>query len=221
MKIVAVIPAFNEEKTIKKVIERAMLHTDEVILVDDGSTDKTYEEALNTGAIIIIHKRRSGVGRALKTGIEKALSINADLIVTLDADGEHNPDDIPRLVQTSVTKAKDIIIGSRFVGHNTAYHLPMKNRISNKISTLLLRKIFRARITDSQSGFRVYRSKVFKKIDSEESCYLYLTDVLIKAIKNGFTIEEVPIISIHRSDKLSRHSLKEVTQYISLLLRSM
>jgi len=220
MKVVCVIPAFNEEKTIREVIEKAMLHINEVIVVDDGSVDKTYEEAISTGATVIKHEKNYGVGRATRTGIQKALNAKADMVVTLDADGEHDPDDIPRLVQTAVDKAKNIVIGSRFLGQRThAYNMPIINRISNKVSTLLVNKMFGTQIIDSQSGFRVYTRDVFEKVNCREDKYLYLTEVLIRAILCGLTVTEVPIVSVYRRDKKLRHSLNESLQYPALLLR--
>lgn len=220
MKVVCVIPAFNEEKTVRRVIEGAMAHVDEVVVVDDGSVDKTYEEAVDTKAIVIRHEENYGVGRATRTGIKKALNLNADLIVTLDADGEHDPDVIPKLVQTAVDKAKNIVVGSRFIGqHTQAYDMPMVNRISNKISTLLVNLLFGTRITDSQSGFRAYTRDVFKKVDGKKDNYLYQTEVLIKAILCGLSVTEVPIESVYRRDKKLRHSLKESLQYPVMLLR--
>ena len=220
MKVTCVIPAFNEEKTVQKVVERAKLYVNEVIVVDDGSDDRTYDEAVSGGATVIKLEENGGAGKATRIGIERALNAGTDLIVTLDADGEHDPDDIPRLVQAAEEEAKDIAVGSRFLDQRAhAYSMPILNRISNKISTYLLNRLFGTRITDSQSGFRVYKREVFEKIHCKEDKYLFLTEVLIRAILAELTVTEVPIASVYRRDKKLRHSLKESLQYSALLLR--
>ncbi len=220
MKAFCVIPAFNEEKTVRKIVEKALLYVNEVIVVDDSSADRTYDEAISGGATVIKNEKNCGAGKATRIGIERALNANTDLVVTMDADGEHDPDDIPRLVQTAVEEAKDIVVGSRFLDKRAhAYSMPILNRISNKVSTLLLNRMFGTQITDSQSGFRVYKRDVFEKVNCREDKYLYLTEVLIRAILQGLTVTEVPIKSVYRRDKKLRHSMKESFQYSALLLR--
>jgi glycosyltransferase involved in cell wall biosynthesis len=220
MKVFCVIPAFNEEKTVRKIVERALLYVNEVVVVDDGSDDGTYEEAISGGATVIKQEHNCGAGKAIRIGVEKALNANADLIVTLDADGEHDPDDIPRLVHGVTEKNANIVVGSRFLDQRMhAYKMPILNKISNKISTSLMNSVFKTHITDSQSGFRVYTRNVFEQVNCEEDKYLYLTEVLIKAIQKGLIVAEIPITSVYRRDKKLRHSLKESFQYTALLYR--
>ncbi|MHA2031826.1 MAG: glycosyltransferase family 2 protein, partial [Candidatus Kariarchaeaceae archaeon] len=114
-KIIAVIPAFNEAETIEQVIRRTKPYVDQVIVVDDGSTDGTPELAKIAGAVVITHKLNLGVGRTISDGIKTALEDNADIIVSLDADGQHKPEYIPSLTNPIIAKQSDIVIGSRFL----------------------------------------------------------------------------------------------------------
>jgi glycosyltransferase involved in cell wall biosynthesis len=113
--VIACIPAYNEEKTIAKVIIKTQKYVDKVIVCDDGSKDMTSEIAERLGAIVIKHERNMGKGEALRNLFKKAMELNADIVITLDGDGQHDPDEIPSLINTLKEEKADIIIGSRFL----------------------------------------------------------------------------------------------------------
>lgn len=219
MTVVAVVPAYNEGKTIKKVIEETMANVDELIVIDDGSADDTYDKAVENATYVIRFRSNRGLGIALKKGIEKALQIGADWIVVLDADGEHNPQEIPQLLNVAKQKNVDVLLGSRFVKNGRAVKMPFLKRVSNGVGTLLFNFLFRVSLTDSQSGFRVYKRRVFELINFVQNDMLVNTEILIAAVNRGLTLTEAPIISISSGRKLGNHQIGEIITYPLLLVR--
>jgi glycosyltransferase involved in cell wall biosynthesis len=219
MSSIAVIPVFNEESTIKKIIEQTSLYVNQIIVVDDGSNDNTYKEAKNTSAYLLRNKVNQGYGAALMSGALIAVQMGADYIVAIDGDGEHNPADITSLLKNAKANDADIVIGSRFIVGGYAYNMSIIKFFSNKISTLMLNLLYKIKISDSQSGFRVYNKRVFKIPLPANTNFLTPTEMLIKSAINGLIITEVPIRSKSRGQKLGHHNIKETFAYILLLLR--
>ncbi len=220
MTIIAVIPAYNEGKTIKRVLEETKPNVDKIIVVDDGSTDDTYEKAAETATHVIRHKTNNGVGIALEAGIRKALEIGADWIVALDADGEHDPREIPLLLDTARREKADIVIGSRFLRDGEAVRMPFVKRASNALSTIMFGAIYRVRLTDTQSGFRVYEKRVFEGTDWDEDGMLFNTEILIASSRRHLRLFEVPIVSVSSGKRLGNHQFEEVVTYPFLLVKN-
>jgi len=130
MKLVC-IPAFNEEKTIGAIVEKSLQYADKVIVCNDGSTDKTEEKAKEKGAIIINHKKNLGYGAAIITLFEEARKQNAEIMITLDGDGQHDPAEISNLVKALTENKVDVVIGSRFLGKKNKLSSLQKNRNQN------------------------------------------------------------------------------------------
>ena len=219
MTVVAVIPAYNEGKTIKKVLEATMPNVDKIVVIDDGSIDDTYDKAVEIATHVISNGTNKGYGIALKKGVEKAMQIGADWIVSLDADGEHNPQEIPKLLNAAKQKNADVVLGSRFLRNGEAVKMPFIKRASNTISTLMFTLLYRVKLTDSQSGFRVYKRRVFELINCSQNGMLLNTEILIASAKRGLKIVEVPIISISSGRKVGNHQFKEIVAYPLLLVR--
>ena len=219
MTVVAVIPAYNEGKTIKKVLEATMPNVDKIVVIDDGSIDDTYDKAVEIATHIISNGTNKGYGIALKKGIEKAIQIGADWIVSLDADSEHNPQEIPKLLNAAKQKNADMVLGSRFLRNGEAVKMPFIKRASNTISTLMFILLYRVKLTDSQSGFRVYKRRVFELINCSQNGMLLNTEILIASAKRGLKLVEVPIISISSGRKVGNHQSKEIVAYPLLLVR--
>jgi glycosyltransferase involved in cell wall biosynthesis len=163
---IACIPAFNEEKTIAKVILQTQKYVDKVIVCDDGSTDMTAEIAEKLGAVVVRHSRNLGYGAALNTLFREAVKLNPSCIVTIDADGQHNPSDIPKLVEPIVRGEADIVIGSRFLSSKD--NTPKYRRLGIKVITGIARKISYPQITDAQSGFRAYSRRAVEELGLTE-----------------------------------------------------
>lgn len=192
-KLIAVIPAYNEENNIANIIKKTKKYVDEVIVVDDGSQDKTYQKAKNAN-LVLKHIINMGKGLALKTGIEAAIKRKANLIVTLDADGQHNPEDIPELVKTLTKNNLDIVIGCREFDK----HMPIVQRTGNLIINKIFTSFFKINIKDTQSGFRVFKASVYQKIKWLASSYSVETEMLIKVGKNNLNYKEIPIKTVYQ-----------------------
>lgn len=190
--VVVGIPAFNEEKTIAKVVLKALRFADKVVVCDDGSTDMTGEIAGRLGAEVIRHDRNLGYGVAIQSLFRRARELNADVLVTLDADGQHDPCEIPNVVKPIVEGAADVVIGSRFVDEHRAYNMPWYRRAGVKFITRLVNNSERRSLKDAQSGFRAYNRESLKKLFLTENGMGVSVEILINAEKEGLRIVEVP-----------------------------
>jgi len=188
---IACIPAYNEEKTIARVIIEAQKYVDKVIVCDDGSTDLTGEIAERLGATVIRHEKNVGYGGALSSLFKKAREIDPDVMVVLDADLQHNPNDIPKIVSPVLNGEADIAIGSRFLEKEAA--VPKYREVGIKIITKLTKSASYKGVSDAQSGFRAYNRKAIHSIMPSEQGMGASTEILLKAKENGLKVVEVPI----------------------------
>jgi glycosyltransferase involved in cell wall biosynthesis len=197
-KIIACIPAYNEEFTIAGVVLKAMRHVDRVIVCDDGSTDLTGEIARRLGAEVIRHEKNMGKGAALKDMFLRVLDLNPDFVVVLDADGQHDADEIPRIIEPLERDDADIVVGSRFVeGANT--DAPLYRRFGLRLINTLGRRVIKASVRDTQSGFRAFTVKSLKVLkDAESSGFGIESEQLSLALKMGLRIVEVPVTIKYR-----------------------
>ncbi|MEM2909449.1 MAG: glycosyltransferase family 2 protein [Nitrososphaerota archaeon] len=193
-KVVACIPAYNEERTIAKVILKAQKHVDVVLVCDDGSADMTAEIAGRMGATVLRHENNKGKGAALRTLFDAALKMDADIVVTLDADGQHDPDDIPVLIEPIKQNMADIVIGSRFL--SSTKDVPLYRRFGNKILNFLTSTASKKRLTDTQSGFRAYSFGAIKSITIIEDGIGVDSQIIMDALKKNLRIVERGI-SVH------------------------
>jgi len=188
--IVACIPAYNEELTIAKVVLKARRHVDKVIVCDDGSMDMTAEIAEACGAEVIRHERNMGKGAAIQSLFKRVRGEVADIIVTLDADGQHNPDEIPLLINMMIETGADIVIGSRFLSNETMNKVPTSRRVGNRILNIVTSM---KDVMDTQSGFRAYSRRVIESIQPTEMGFAVDSEILYKASELGLKIVEVPV----------------------------
>ncbi len=192
--IIACIPAYNEERDIAPIIIKTLKFVDKIIVCDDGSTDLTSKIAQNLGCELIIHKKRLGKGVALKALFERALELRGDIIVTLDGDGQNQPENIPSLIENIQNGNVDMVVGSRFLTNSK--DVPLYRSIGNSFFTsftsLLSDEGFRD-LTDSQSGFRAYSRKVLKYVKIQEQGMGVDSEILVSASKGSFKVNEVPI----------------------------
>ena len=163
--VIAGIPSYNDESTIAKVIVNSGKHVGKIVVVDDGSTDDIGIIAEKLGAIVVRHDRNRGKGEALKTVFEKARELGADVLVTLDADAQHEPNDIPKVVRLVLDDVADIVVGARAEPGST----PTVRRLGQRFldATLQVRDQEGA-VVDSQSGFRAYSKKALAQLDFYE-----------------------------------------------------
>jgi glycosyltransferase involved in cell wall biosynthesis len=191
--IVAAIPACNEENTIARVIMLTQKHVDKVIICDDGSTDMTGRIAERLGAEVLRHETKLGKGSALRTLFQRACQLSPDVVVTLDSDGQHDPEQIPALIKPIIEGQADMVVGSRFV-EGAVTDIPKYRRTGLKVVNWLSGKADKSQVKDTQSGFRAYSLKALNIVSSHEANgYFVETEHLAKAARNGMKIIEVPI----------------------------
>jgi glycosyltransferase involved in cell wall biosynthesis len=220
--VVAAIPAYNVEKTIAKVVLQTEKFVDSVIVCDDGSTDLTAEIAEHLGACVVRHERNLGYGAAIQSLFKKARELNADAMVTLDGDGQHNPLEIPLLVEPVLEGKADVAVGSRFLGGSkNNNHVPRYRRLGIKTITGLTSAASNFGLSDAQCGFRVYGRKALEGLDLFENGMGVSVEVLMEAKKHGLTIVEVPTnCNYHGVEKSSTHSpLRHGTSVIMSIVR--
>lgn len=185
------IPAFNEEKSIADVVQRTAKYVDRVVVVDDSSRDNTAKLSLRYGATVLRHASNMGVGAAMITGIEYAQKLRPDIVVTLDADGQHRPEEIPRLIRLVVAGKADCVVGSRFLQGSLA-NTPFIKRAGNKFFTFITSHMAGVKLTDTQTGFRALNKKAILALDLK-SKFTYTHEMIIILGNNGCRIAEVPI----------------------------
>lgn len=217
MRVFCVIPAFNEEKYIYDVAKIAKEFVDVVVVVDDGSIDKTFRRAIDSGAVVLRHEENMGKGAALRTGFKYALEHGADIVVTLDGDMQHDPLEIPKFLEKIREEDADIVVGSRFL--EKVKGMPIQRRLSNFITTKVLNKVFKVPVTDSQSGFRAFKRKVLEKVTFKDNRYGAETEILIEAKRKGFNIVEVPISVKYENQKSKIRPIRETFSWIWLIIK--
>ena len=194
LKVIVAIPAFNEEVAIGSVVLRSLKYADEVYVIDDGSKDMTAEVAQLAGANVVKHEKNGGYGAAIKTCFETAKKANADIMVIIDSDGQHNPDDIPCLIKEMLDSKSDIVIGSRFVnGNGKNQHIPAYRKFGMKVLDTATNAGTGLHISDSQSGFRAYSSNAIKSIILHDSDMGAGSEILVRAAEKNLKIVETPI----------------------------
>lgn len=195
-KIIITIPAYNEENTLPTVLEeiKAVMQPTqykyEILVVDDGSTDRTIEIAQKHGAIAVRQKHR-GLAETFKSEMKECLKRKADIIVHTDADGQYHPQHIPELIK-KVEEGYDLVIGSRFLGK--IEDMPWLKRLGNKAFSWVLTSLTKVKLTDTTTGFRAFTANVARDIDYINT-FTYTQEQIIKAAKQGLKITEIPIIA--------------------------
>lgn len=205
MKIVIGIPAFNEEKNIAGILIKLKKFSQHIVVCDDGSNDLTAKISEELGAIVIKHEKNLGYGAAIKSIFLKSQEINADVLITFDADGQHRIEDINKVLEPIKDNTADVVIGSRFL--NNKQKIPKYRKVGIKAITELTNIVGGTKITDSQSGFRAYNKKILEKINPTESGMGISTEILIKIQKSGLRIIEVPIIISYEGETSTHNSI--------------
>ena len=217
MKIVVGIPAFNEEKNIAAILVQLKNISQHIIVCDDGSKDLTSKIAEELGVIVLQHKKNLGYGAAIKTIFLKAQEINADVLITFDADGQHRIEDIKKILEPIEKNEADIVIGSRFL--KNSQNIPKYRKIGIKAITELTNITGGTKITDSQSGFRAYNKKILQNIKPTDLGMGISTEILIKTQKAGYKIIEVPITISYEGDTSTHNPISHGTSVIFSTLK--
>ncbi len=218
MKVCCIIPAYQESQAIAQVVSTTRQYIDCVFVIDDGSTDGTGDIALKNGAVVLRHPRNIGKGAALRTGFWKALQTGCDIIITLDGDGQHDPHLIPRFLIKIRQERADVVVGSRYT--TLADSMPFFRKLSNLMTSRLLRIFFRIPVTDSQSGYRAFSKRILKWIKVRDNGFAAETEILIDAKRAGGTFAEVPISTIYGSEESKIRASRDIARWLSTLFRN-
>lgn len=201
MQVVAVIPAYNEKKAVRDVARAAAPFVQCVIVVDDGSTDRTSEAAREAGARVVHHALNRGLGAALGTGFAAALALGADAVVTLDADGQHDPSEIP-LFLAALSGGADLVVGSRM--RTGLVGMPLHRKAATLVGNLATLLLFGAWVTDSQSGYRALSRRALERIDIRTNRMEVSSELIHETRVKGLVYTEVSIRAIYTDYSLSK-----------------
>jgi glycosyltransferase involved in cell wall biosynthesis len=211
-RIVALIPAYNAEAFVGEVIRRAMSHVP-VIAVNDGSGDRTLAVLTATGATVIDQQPNQGKGVALQRGFGAALELGAAAVITLDADGQHDPSEIPLFVDKFRVTAADLIIGERDFSQ-----MPLVRRASNTIGRLAFSWAMRRRVRDNQSGYRLLSRRLMEAVlKSGERGFEFEMDMIVICVKRGWPIEGVPVRTIYGDETSNIKPLQHVVHFFRMV----
>ena len=206
------IPAYNEEKNIASIIMKLKKITDHIIVCNDGSTDMTEEISKELNVVVINHSRNMGYGSAIRSIFLKAKELQADILVTFDADGQHRVVDVQNVTKPIIDDKADIVIGSRFLENKS--DIPEYRKFGIKVITKITNSSLKEKLTDSQSGFRAYSKNVLKNVTPSESGMGVSTEILIKASNAGHKIAEVPITIMYGSDTSTHNPVSHGTSVL-------
>ena len=217
MRICALIPAFNEAPYIANVVERALQHVAEVVVIDDGSVDGTADIARTAGATCLQLPKNQGKASALRAGIAYAREHNFTHVITLDGDGQHLPEDIPVIIRAAEETGADLIIGARSFDRAL---MPGPRYFSNVFGSRLASALVGCEIRDSQSGFRLFRLDKLDAAKLRSRYYELEMEILIKMARSGRTIAHAPIRSVY-DDGHARSKMKPVRDTVRVCLWSL
>jgi glycosyltransferase involved in cell wall biosynthesis len=213
----AVIPAYQDEKHIGDIVRRTRDRLDQVLVVDDGSSDHTAQRAREAGAEVIIHNQNRGKGDAIKTGLEHCLDREATWVILLDSDGQHLPEEIDRFLTAaaSVTR-RTFLLGNRM---NNTSEMPFIRRVVNRYMSRQISRLCGQEIPDTQCGFRMLDRQLIPELLGGGDRFDYDTEVLIIASRKGYRIESVPITTVY-SDQVSKiRPLRDAIRFLKLMWR--
>ncbi|MCI0706500.1 MAG: glycosyltransferase family 2 protein [Ignavibacteriae bacterium] len=213
------IPAYNASEALPELFHRLQpyIGSSGIIVVDDGSSDTTMHIARDHGVTVLRHERNFGKGRALRTGFEHIISMtNYHAVVTMDADLQHQPEDLPIFFSVREMFQPDMIIGYR---KRWGTNMPLSRKLSNSITSSLLSTRTGRKIRDSQCGFRLISRKVLEEVRTTVDGYEAETEHLIKAARKGFSIEFVPIKTVYGNEKSHMTHVPTTLRFLNVLLK--
>lgn len=215
--IAAVIPAYNEEKHIADVVRRTRQKLDDVLVVDDGSVDKTADHARDAGAEVTVHEQNRGKGETIRTGLRHWLDRQFDFVIILDADGQHRPEEIDRFVTAALSADEPkLILGDRM---NDVSSMPRLRQIVNRWMSKRISALCGQEIPDTQCGFRMLHRQLIPELLGGAARFDYETEMLIVASREGFRITSVPITTVYSDEVSSIHPVRDTLRFFKLMRR--
>jgi len=201
MKVAILIPAYNEEKKIRATLRSLDWPKKDIIVVDDGSRDRTFDIAKEEGVTAFKHERNFGKGKAHRTGFAYVVQNDYDYVITMDADGQHNPNEIPDFIRAIKEGKGDIIIGTR---KPSIKNMPPMRLLINLLTSLVVSLECVTRVRDSQSGFRIIKREVLENVPLKTNNFQTESEIIINAGRRGYKIGAIPIKIIYKGDESSK-----------------
>ncbi len=215
-RVAVVIPAHNASRTLAELISRVsrQVQPEDIFVVDDGSTDGTELIARDLGDWLLRHSAKKGKGVALRDGAMKALELNYEMVITMDSDLQHDPEEIPAFIDAA--SRFDLVIGKRNI---STKDMPVHRFLSNSLTSRILSSRTGANIEDSQCGYRLYKSEVLRKVDSSCRHFDYESDMLLKTVLAGYRVGFIPVKTIY-NESVSYIRIIDILRFIRVYLKS-
>ena len=214
--VAVIIPAFNEEKHIGDVVRRTRAKLDHVLVVDDGSSDKTASEARTAGADVISHPQNRGKGEAIKTGLRHWLDRQSTWVFILDADAQHRPEEIDQFLNAASASEARLFVGNRM---NDLSKMPLLRRMVNRYMSNKISRACEQDIPDTQCGFRMIHQQVIPELLVGAERFDYETEMLIIASRKGFLVQSIPITTVYCDEVSSIHPMRDTLRFFKLMRR--
>ena len=215
--IAVVVPAFNEQAHIGEVVLRTRAQLENVLVVDDGSSDKTAERARSAGAEVIVHEQNRGKGESIKTGLRYWFDRQIEFVIILDADGQHRPEEIDRFIGIAGLPAKPkLVVGNRM---QDVARMPKVRRLVNRFMSDQISRVCRQQIPDTQCGFRMLHRDLIPDLLGGTARFDYETEMLFIASRNGHQIYSVPISTVYSDEVSSIHPVRDTVRFFKLMRR--
>jgi glycosyltransferase involved in cell wall biosynthesis len=214
--VAALIPAYFEEHQIQAVARRTLAQLDHVLVLDDGSTDRTSEEASEAGAEVIRHEKNQGKGAAIKTGMRELAARGFLYVLILDGDGQHLPEEIPAFLEEANRSGAPFVVGTRM---SDTRKMPFVRKMTNRLMSAQISALCGQPVPDSQCGFRMMHRDVIPHLYCESNNYDYETEMLLIASREGFRIASVPVSTIYGEEISKIHPVRDTVRFIKLIAR--
>jgi glycosyltransferase involved in cell wall biosynthesis len=214
--VAALIPSYYEEAHIQDVARRTLAQLDHVLVLDDGSTDRTSEEARKAGAEVIRHERNQGKGAAIKTGFKELTARGFLYVLILDGDGQHLPEEIPGFLEEANRTGAQFVVGTRM---SDTRKMPPVRRMTNRFMSAQISRLCGQPVPDSQCGFRMIHRDVIPHLFCNSNNYEYETEMLLIASREGFRIASVPVSTIYGEEKSKIHPVRDTIRFFKLISR--
>lgn len=216
MKLIAIIPVYNEEKNIVKVVNKLKKHLNDILIVDDGSRDATLNKLRSTKNIVILcNKENKGKGFAIRKGLQYALSHKYNLVILMDGDGQHNPAEIKNFIKKS--KDYDLVVGNRMHNHP---NMPFMRYFVNRLDSFIVSRITNFDINDVHCGFRAIKTNLIRKLDLRSNSYEIEVEIILNSAKNKAKIANLDIRCIYSGQKSSINPVIDTYKLMKLILRN-
>jgi len=212
-----VLPAYQEEKRIAEVTRGCLKHCEKVIVIDDGSSDRTAEEAENAGAQVLRHETNQGKGVALSAGFLAARDEGCDVVITLDADGQHDPDELPKFMEAYERTRIPVLIGNRMGDPES---MPTIRRWTNQFMSWMLSRAMHQYVPDTQCGYRLYTCQIIPFVAAQSERFAAESEILLHIAQRGLRIGAVRIKTIYLDGKSKINPLLDTIRFFRMLQRA-